>query len=282
MSDYPDLNRYLKDISNFDNFETVETLESLEEDLEGLTAMKKTALKHGQTALAKQIDAGIGKKMQQRMAIATKSKGRLPDNETGMAQFDVVINRLSNNIPYDIPFVLWGVLESEVYYKAVINRALVDAGVPVTFTGLVKGSFALSNTYQFQFADTATGLLKDFVNVTIANGPTYPFHLETIRSGSQFTIATNRMTVLNAALFQTQLNKGFLGITSNRYGSASFDQIGTAAYFDPQQFQSNMIDVNYLQKVDVTKGLLGWTVYNLAGGAGSTTDLRMSLFITKM
>lgn len=281
MSNYPDLTKYLNDVGNFDNFETVETLESLTEDLEGLTAMKRTAVKHGQHALAKNIDAAIGKKMQQRMHLATQAKGRLPDAETGIAQFDVIISRTSNNIAHPLPFVLWAVLESEAYYKAIVNRALTEAAIPVTYTGLVKGSFALNGTYQFQFQDSVTPAMKDNINVSITNGPTYPFHLETVRTGSQFTIVTNRMAVLNPTLFQLQLNQGFLGITSNRYGNANFEQIGTAAYFDPQQYQPNIIDVNYLQKVDVTKGLLGWTVYNSAG-AGTTTDLRMSLFIQKM
>lgn len=184
----------------------------------------------------------IGYKMPEakRMAVASMKEtigssrgvnpvGRGADKYGAAAQFDIKVTRNTGNINRTLPVALFGAIDYEGNYSAVLGTYL-PSGVSVS---VAKSSGNMVFTY-------VEGAATDTITVTCSQVAYNSFLQATITD--VMSVRAIRYTLTDNTQL-TNFDNIFAFVKRSLYGSDKRDNISVTSYREPNQFQSGIIDI---------------------------------------
>lgn len=162
-------------------------------------------------------------------ASAVKVMGAGADKYGAAAQFDVKVTRNSGNINRVLPVALFGAIDYEGNYSAVLGTYL-PSGVTVA---VAKTSGNMVFTY-------TEGAAVDTITVTCSQVAYNSFLQATITD--VMTVRAIRYTLTDNTQL-TNFDNIFAVVKRSLYGSDKRDNISVTSYREPNQFQSGIIDI---------------------------------------
>jgi hypothetical protein len=166
------------------------------------------------------------------------------NTDRAKAQFSLLVTRNSRNLTVELPVPLFGAVDLESGYVNALAQYL-PTGITISNVqvGIASGK-AFEKTLVISYTD---GTDTDTVTVTCKNMP-YPSFLKAILS-DVFINSLTRYTLGNTAN-QDQLNAQFTVAKKSLFGKQESDDITVGAYKDPNQNQTNIVDVNIPYGID--------------------------------
>lgn len=224
----------------------------------------------------------IGYKMPEakRMAVASMKEtigssrgvnpvGRGADKYGAAAQFDIKVTRNTGNINRVLPVALFGAIDYEGNYSAVLGTYL-PSGVSVT---VAKTSGNMVFTY-------TEGAATDTITVTCSQVAYNSFLQATITD--VMSVRAIRYTLTDNTQL-TNFDNIFAFVKRSLYGSDKRDNISVTSYREPNQYQSGIIDIGNVKDgnsnvttIDKETSLVIGMNDLLASGAFTAT---LSLFV---
>lgn len=177
------------------------------------------------------------------------------------AQFDIKINRVSNNINQPLPVAIFGALADANNYQQVLLPLSPDnSTLSITRTG---------TTFRFTYT---VGSNTDHIDVTCQQTP-YP----ALVRASQFDllkIAGIRYSLSNAAN-TVQFNNAIIIDERSIFGGKRQNEITPSTYVSPDQFQSGIVDITQGFETDKE------TTVITSISPFSNFSINLSLFVAK-
>lgn len=230
-------------------------------------AKQRTTARFGEqrtmSMLSKRARAQSAQMAQSRLAVNNKS-GR------GRAQFDIVITRLTSNIDFDLPFILFAQMHVYSNYQQMINQYL-PAGVT-----LESIAFFATGAVAFKFTTGGAAPNVDYVYVTCNQVPYSTFLAAT--ASDMLVVEKNRYSIADTA-YRINYDKGYKLTKKGIFGKFEEEDITVNSYINPQQFQSGIIDVDVIFGIDKERGLLHFMAPNPAGAA-APISVQFSMFVS--
>jgi hypothetical protein len=95
-------------------------------------------------------------------------------------------------------------------------------------------------------------------------------------SGAPFLVSKMRLTVpTNASQASLQINQDFTHVTNTFLGAQKSNPISPRAFFNPNQFQTNIVDIKAAYAIDAEKGLSYQVVNAVSNAAPETTTVTL-------
>lgn len=213
--------QYLETLSQGGNLESLEAFDNTVENFvrvgHSLPSAKKMAVQ------AMKSSERIG------ASASTAVMGKGADKYGAAAQFDVKVTRNTGNINRTLPVALFGAIDFEGNYSAVLGTYL-PSGVSVT---VAKTSGNMVFTY-------VEGAATDTVTVTCSQVAYNSFLQATITD--VMSVRAIRYTLTDTTQL-TNFDNIFAVVKRSLYGSDKRDNISVTSYREPNQFQSGIIDI---------------------------------------
>jgi len=186
------------------------------------------------------------------------------------AQFDIKVTRNSGTIDKPLPFALFGILDLEQAYKAVLNMLPGDVTCSVSQSG---GNVVF--TY-------VSGGNTDTITVSCSNFPYTSFIKATLVD--LFTIRAIRMSISDTT--QTgNFDNPLILVRRSIFGKDERDSLVPSSYIDPKNFKDNRVDIgdvrnssSHVMSIDKEISLVYSLNDTMASGAYT---LNFSVFVNK-
>lgn len=121
---------------------------------------------------------------------------------------------------------------------------------------------------------TAPNQLNEFLQISCRQLP-YRTLLNS-SSGAPFLVSKMRLTVpTNASQASLQINQDFTHVTNTFLGAQKSNPISPRAFFNPNQFQTNIVDIKAAYAIDAEKGLSYQVVNAVSNAAPETTTVTL-------
>jgi len=121
---------------------------------------------------------------------------------------------------------------------------------------------------------TAPNQLNEFLQISCRQLP-YRTLLNS-SSGAPFLVSKMRLTVpTNGSQASLQINQDFTHVTNTFLGAQKSNPISPRAFFNPNQFQTNIVDIKAAYAIDAEKGLSYQVVHAVSNGAPETTTVTL-------
>lgn len=182
------------------------------------------------------------------------------------AQFNLTIARTSNNLDVNLPYALFGYQFYPSQYTGIITPP----------TGLTY-SVSQPNISTVRFAWT-NGILTDNIDITCKE-LYYPSML--IASAFDRMIISKMRYKISDKTKTDQYDLGFETINKLLFGSGSFNELTPSTYFDPNQQQEGVVDVDVFQRTSKNSVFKHSALY-IAGNTSFKTNLTFFVPMAKM
>jgi hypothetical protein len=198
---------------------------------------------------------GMERRMARQMIAQAKQKPRVANGvllgtpkkmnvDRAKAQFSLLVTRNTRTLAVELPVPLFGAVDLESGYANALAQYL-PTGITVSNVqyGIQSGK-AFERILTISFTD---GTNTDTVTISCKNMP-YPSFLSAIQS-DVFINSLTRYTLGNTAN-QDQYNAQFTVAKKSLFGKQESDDITPNAYKDPNQNQTNIVDINIPYGID--------------------------------
>lgn len=253
--------QYLETLSQGGDLESLEAFDSTVENFVRLGNSLPNARKMAVRAMKGTETIGA--------ASGVKVMGAGADKYGAAAQFDVKVTRNTGNINRVLPVALFGAIDYEGNYSAVLGTYL-PSGVTVA---VAKSSGNMVFTY-------TEGVATDTITVTCSQVAYNSFLQATITD--VMTVRAIRYTLTDTTQL-TNFDNIFAVVKRSLYGSDKRDNISVTSYREPNQFQSGIIDIGDVKNgssnvtsIDKETSIVIGMNDTLASGAFTAT---LSLFV---
>jgi hypothetical protein len=253
--------QYLETLSQGGDLESLEAFDNTVENFVRLGHSMPSAKQMAVRAMKGNEKIGASKN--------TSAFGSGADKYGAAAQFDVKVTRNTGNINRVLPVALFGAIDFEGNYSAVLGTYL-PSGVSVT---VAKSAGNMVFTY-------TEGVANDTITVTCSQVAYNSFLSATITD--VMTVRAIRYTLTDTTQL-TNFDNIFAVVKRSLYGSDKRDNISVTSYREPNQFQSGIIDIGDVKNassnvtsIDKETSLVIGMNDTLASGAFTAT---LSLFV---
>lgn len=213
--------QYLETLGQGGNLESLEAFDNTVENFVRVGHSLPNARKMAVSAMKGRETIGASSQV--------KVMGSGADKYGAAAQFDIKVTRNSGNINRVLPVALFGAIDFEGGYSAVLGTYLAS-GVTVA-VAKVSGNMVFTYT---------EGAAVDTITVTCSQVAYNSFLQSTITD--VMSVRAVRYTITDSTQL-TNFDNIFAVVKRSLYGSDKRDNISVTSYREPNQFQSGIIDI---------------------------------------